>query len=131
MAWTTSSDTTCWVTEDPMIPLGHQRNPWAEETSCQENSIPHLTQNFKALGSWVTSLIKLSPHPYLTNVGLQLHTCFFPTISTSSVSFFHIIMLPRSGRYLLFAPPLFRSTGLAAHPHRPEKFGTTSSYTDS
>ena len=53
---------------------GHQRNPWAEETSCQENSTPHLTQNLKTLGSWVTSLIKLSPHPYLTNMGLKLYT---------------------------------------------------------
>src|ERR1044072_401025 len=67
-----------------MIELGPERTPWDEETSCQENSTPHLTQNLKALGSWVTSLIKLSPHPYLTNVGLQLHTFFFSTISTSS-----------------------------------------------
>src|ERR1044072_9178367 len=76
----------CWETGEHMIPLGRQNNPWAEETSCQENSTPHLTQNLKALGSWVTSLIKLSPHPYLTNVGLQLHTCFFPTIFWFSTS---------------------------------------------
>src|ERR1044072_4458412 len=56
MAGTTiGSDTTCW--ETPGSPWTEEIDPWDEETSCQENSTPHLTQNLKAVGSWVTSLI--------------------------------------------------------------------------
>ena len=46
---TIGSDTTCWE-------IGGSQ--WAEETSRQENSTPHLTQNLKVLGSRVTSLIR-------------------------------------------------------------------------
>src|ERR1044072_656293 len=44
--------------------------------------------------------------PIFNQCGTPTPHLLFSTISTSSVSFFHIIMLPRSGRYPPLAPPL-------------------------
>lgn len=47
---------------------------WVEEQDTKNYQRCILTQNLKALELWITSLIKSSPHPNLTNVELQLHT---------------------------------------------------------
>jgi hypothetical protein len=95
----------CWVTGES-IGLRRQATKITHAT-------PHLAQNLKALGSWVTSHINLYPHPYLINVGLQLYTWIFQQSSLQAWVSSTLSCSPAAEDLCPLHCCCFRSTGLA------------------
>src|ERR1044072_538713 len=65
-----------------------------------------LTQNLKALGSWITSLYKAFSSLIFTQCGTQTRNLNFSNNPPLKCNYLHIIMFPQRRKIAALAPPL-------------------------